>query len=81
MLMKWLLQVSSLMTMILCPTFCQDVEYNPMVESVCAQTEPTTLNDLYAHMLSTEARLDAQNSSQLMTANVATHGGGHGGFG
>jgi hypothetical protein len=52
-----------------------------MVESVCAQTEPTTLNDLYAHMLSTEARLDAQNSSQLMTANVATHGGGHGGFG
>jgi hypothetical protein len=40
-----------------------DAEYNPMVESICTKTEPTTLSDLYAQMLSIEARLDAQNPS------------------
>jgi hypothetical protein len=58
-----------------------DVEYNPMVEYVYAKTKPTTLSDLHAQMMSTDARLDAQNSSQLMTVNVATRGGGCGGFG
>jgi hypothetical protein len=57
-----------------------DAEYNPIVESICAKTELTSLSDLYAQMLSTEARLDAQNSLQVMTTNAVTRGNGHGGF-
>jgi hypothetical protein len=36
-----------------------EVEYNPMVEFIYAKTEPRTLSNLYAQMLSTDAHLNA----------------------
>ena len=37
-----------------------DSEYNPCIESVCARVDPISLSDLYAQLLSTEARIASQ---------------------
>jgi hypothetical protein len=58
-----------------------DAEFNPMVESICAKFMSTTMSDLYAQMLNTEAHLEAQNSLQHMDVNVAMRGNGRGSFG
>ena len=63
-----------------------DDEYNPLIEAVSARIDPISLSDLYAQLLSTEARLEVQSSQFHMTANSASRGGrnsfrGHGGCG
>jgi hypothetical protein len=60
-----------------------DAEYNPLVEQVTGMTAPISLDDLYARLLSTEARLeshkDVKESFQMVANSVARgHGGGHG---
>jgi hypothetical protein len=51
-----------------------DSDYNALVETVSSRTEPISLSDLYAQLVSTEARLEAQNNFQMST-NAATRGG------
>jgi uncharacterized membrane protein YgcG len=52
-----------------------DFEYNSFVEAFTAKTEPHTLNDLYSQHLTAEAWVEAQKEHQLISANVAFHGG------
>jgi hypothetical protein len=56
-----------------------DADYNPMVEAICVKAEPTSLSDLYANMLSTESRLEAQNTPSYVTANFSNRGARSGG--
>jgi hypothetical protein len=50
-------------------------EYNPFVDAFTTKTEPQTLNDHYSHLLTTEARVEAQKEQQQISANTAFHGG------
>lgn len=56
-----------------------DAEYNPLVEQVTSMTAPMSLDDFYARLLSTEARLESQKDvkeSFQMVANSAARGRG-----
>jgi hypothetical protein len=52
-----------------------DTEYNGMVENVSSRTHSISLSNLFAQLLSVEARIENQNHAQ-MSANAATQGGG-----
>ncbi|KAJ0983603.1 hypothetical protein J5N97_011858 [Dioscorea zingiberensis] len=53
-------------------------EYDPLVTSITTRTEPISINDLYAHLLSFEMRLEHHNSTFQMnsSANTASRGRG-----
>jgi hypothetical protein len=52
-----------------------DIEYNGLVENVSAKTDPISISDLFAQLLTTEARILNQTQAQ-MSANTAARGGG-----
>ncbi|KAF0895305.1 hypothetical protein E2562_008615 [Oryza meyeriana var. granulata] len=58
-----------------------DLDYNPLVASVSSK-DFISLSDLYAQLLSFEARLSQQSDGGYQsTANAASRGRGQGGFG
>ncbi|XP_012701436.1 uncharacterized protein LOC105914402 [Setaria italica] len=59
-----------------------DAEFNPVVTSVTARTEPLSIHELYSQLLSFDTRLELQDGSGF-SANAANRGGrsGSGGSG
>lgn len=56
-----------------------DAEYNPLVEQVTGMADSINLDELYARLLSTEARLESQKETKesfQMVANTAARGRG-----
>lgn len=59
-----------------------DSEYNGLVSALCARTEPLTVSDLYAQLLSFEHRLQLLQGGIMNQSSVnAANRGGRGGFG
>lgn len=57
-----------------------DYEYNSFVENVSNKSEPVNLSDLYAQLLSFEARIEAQKEGGYQHNVNAASCGGHGAF-
>jgi len=56
-----------------------DIDYNPVVSSVLARTEPISLSELYAQIIAYDTRLDMLQDNYQSSANSASRGrGGYG---